>query len=486
MPDNDIDLLAIDRGTVTAPAGCGKTHLIAEALTRYGDGKPILVLTHTNAGVVALRGRLDRAGVPAKTYRLSTIDGWAMRLISTFPARSAHNADLLQLAHPRTDYPKIRVAAAKLLEAGHVNDILAASYARLIVDEYQDCSIWQHALVAYVAQILPTSVLGDPMQAIFGFGGDDLAKWEEDVCTYFPLTGELTTPWRWINVGTEPLGRWLLDVRGKLLRGESIDLQTAPASVNWVELDGTEDHQRRLRAARVRPQGGQGCVLIVGDSKNPKGQQQFASQTPGAITVEAVDLRDLVAFARAFDLTAPDAFDRLAYFAQRVMRNVGAADLVRRVQSLVRGTARKPPTDVETVALSFVRTPSHRTAVDVLVGIGKEGGVSTHRPAVLRACIKALQLCDGTEGLSFHDAVIRMREQNRLVGRPLPRRAVGSTLLLKGLEAEVVVILNADALDARNLYVAMTRGSQALTVCSQYSVLNPCAGHIRSRAGPLR
>ena len=66
-----------------------------------------------------------------------------------------------------------------------------------------------------------------------------------------------------------------------------------------------------------------------------------------------------------------------------------------------------------------------------------------------------------------------MREQNRLVGRPLPRRAVGSTLLLKGLEAAVAVILNADALDARNLYVAMTRGSKALTVCASSAVLNP-------------
>ena len=473
MPENDIDLLAIDRGTVTAPAGCGKTHLIAKALTRHGGGKPILVLTHTNAGVVALRGRLDQAGVPATTYRLSTIDGWAMRLISTFPARSGHNADLLQLARPRTDYPNIRVAAANLLKTGHVNDILAASYARLIVDEYQDCSIRQHAVLAYAARTLPTCVLGDPMQAIFGFGGDGLAKWDDDVCAYFPLAGDLATPWRWINAGAEPLGRWLLDVRCKLLHGEPIDLREAPAGVTWVELDGTEDHRRRLRAARVRPPDDQGCVLIIGTSTNPDSQRQFASQTPGAITVEAVDLRDLVVFASAFDLNAPDALERLVNFAQRVMRNVGAADLLRRVQSLVRGTARKPPTDVETAAISFVCTPSHHAAVDVLVEIGKEGGVSAHRPAVLRACIKALQHCSGAEGLSFHDAAIRMREQNRLVGRPLPRRAVGSTLLLKGLEAEVAVILNAAALDARNLYVGMTRGSKALTVCAPSPILNP-------------
>ena len=76
--------------------------------------------------------------------------------------------------------------------------------------------------------------------------------------------------------------------------------------------------------------------------------------------------------------------------------------------------------------MDFVRRPNYLAAVDVLVEIGKLAGVRQHRPAVLRACIRALQLCSGTEGLSLHDAAIRMREQNRLVGRPLPRRAVGA------------------------------------------------------------
>jgi DNA helicase-2/ATP-dependent DNA helicase PcrA len=473
MPDDDIDLLAIQRGTVTAPAGCGKTHLIASALRRHSGGKPILVLTHTNAGVVALRGRLDRLGVASRAYRLSTIDGWAMRLISTFPGRSVHAAKLLALANPRDDYPNIRVAAAKLLKAGHVSDVIAATYDRLIVDEYQDCSIRQHAVVGYAARTLSTCVLGDPMQAIFGFGSDDLAKWDEQVCGYFPLVGELATPWRWINAGAEPLGRWLLQVRGMLLRGEPVDLRAAPDGVTWIELDGSEDHQRRLRAARVRAPGADGTVLIIGDSTNPDSQRQFASQTPGAVTVEAVDLRDLVSFARSFNLDAADVLENLAKFAQGVMRNVGAADLVRRVHSLARGAARNPPTDVEATALAFMRAPSHRAAVDVLVEIGKQAGVTSHRPAVLRACLKALEFCEGADSPSFHDAAIRMREQNRLVGRPLPKRAVGSTLLLKGLEAEAAVILNAASLDSRNLYVAMTRGSKTLTICSPRPVLNP-------------
>src|SRR5262245_20898282 len=117
MPEDDeIDLLTIQRGTITAPAGCGKTHLIADALKRHDSAKPVLILTHTNAGVVALRGKLDRLGVPSRAYRLFTIDGWAMRLISMFPQRSAHDPSLLALAHPATDYPNIRVAAARLLK----------------------------------------------------------------------------------------------------------------------------------------------------------------------------------------------------------------------------------------------------------------------------------------------------------------------------------------------------------------------------------
>src|SRR6266540_2521296 len=117
MPGDDIDILAINHGSITAPAGCGKTQLIADALKRHVEAKPVLVLTHTNAGVVALRNRLDRANVPSNSYRLSTIDGWAMRLISTFPQRSGHDPRILNLADQRSDYPNIRGAAANLLKA---------------------------------------------------------------------------------------------------------------------------------------------------------------------------------------------------------------------------------------------------------------------------------------------------------------------------------------------------------------------------------
>ena len=469
----EVDLFSFDLGAVVAPAGCGKTHLIAETIKHYSGTKPLLILTHTNAGVVALRGRLDAAGVPTSNFRLSTIDGWAIRLVSTFPVRSSLNPELLKLSSPATDYPNIRAAAVRLVRDNHIGDVLKASYAGLVVDEYQDCSLRQHALIAFASTVLPTRVLGDPLQAIFGFGQDGLANWDGQVCARFPVRGQLATPWRWINAGNESLGRWLLEIRQALLRGDPIDLQSAPNTVRWVELNGADDHARRLEAARVRAPNDDGRVLIIGESTSPESQRRFASQTPGAVTVEAVDLRDLVSFARSFDLASTNALQKALQFAESVMTNVGGNELLRRLASIRTGTARNPPTVTELAAQRFSSEPSHSAAVDLLVELGKQAGVRTYRPAVLRSCIKALNLCRGTHGLSFYDAAIRMREQNRLVGRPLPKRAVGSTLLLKGLEADISVILNAADLNSRNLYVAMTRGSRGLVVCSPTAILRP-------------
>ena len=154
-------------------------------------------------------------------------------------------------------------------------DILASSYARLIVDEYQDCSIPQHAIVYYTAPALPVCVLGDPMQAIFGWQGNELIDWDKYVCQHFPLAGELQTPWRWKNANTEALGRWLLDVRRALREGKPIDLSAAPPEVSWVHLDGVENRVRQLRAARTKAPDRDRTVLIIGKSTSPPSQQEF-------------------------------------------------------------------------------------------------------------------------------------------------------------------------------------------------------------------
>ena len=82
-----------------------------------------------------------------------------------------------------------------------------------------------------------------------------------------------------------------------------------------------------------------------------------------------------------------------------------------------------------------------------------------------------LQICRGSPDVTPADAAIQVREQGRLIGRPLARRTVGSTLLLKGLEAEMAVVLDPATMDRKHLYVAITRGSKKLVVCSHTQLI---------------
>jgi hypothetical protein len=467
----EIDLRTIGRGLVIAPAGCGKTQLITDALARHNGSKPILVLTHTNAGVAALRGRLERAGVKPSTYRSATLDGFAIRLISTFPQRAGHDPRIVTGARP--NYEAIRDTATRLVAAGHLHDVLAASFDYLFVDEYQDCSIRQHALVTWLAQSLPTAIVGDPFQAIFGFNAaDPLADWQTDVLSFFPKAGELATPWRWNNAGEQGLGQWLLSIRPDLAAGKPIDLRNAPGNVQWIQLDGRQDDGLRQAAAAVDAPGDT-KVVIIGDSTDPRGQRRLARQVEGAVTVEAVDLRDLTDFGSALDLAKPEALSVVADFAENLMNAFSADDLVRSVVAARAGKLGRALSGIEQAAARFEATRSLADVADLLTAINRAGRVRCYRPAVLAAAQRALQLAASPDGPSFREATVTIREHSRLIGRPLAKRSVGSTLLLKGLEADISVVLNAGALNARNLYVAMTRGSRQVLVCSPSPILNP-------------
>lgn len=468
----ELDLFAIARGSVTAPAGCGKTQLIADTLAAHTGGKPILVLTHTNAGVAALRARMARATIPSSAYRISTIDGFAMRLAGKFPLRSGLPAKALELANPGQDYPAIREAAANLLQAGHINAPLRATYARLLVDEYQDCNAAQHRLVTWAAEALPTCVLGDPMQAIFGFGGNRLVNWQADVETHFPPVGILQAPWRWRLAGTEDLGQWLLNARMLLQAGQSVELQGAPVAVQWVQLDAATADERRRAAARTRGRNAQDSVLIIGDAMNVRGRYQLTSQTPGATVVERVDLVEFIQFARTFDPAGADPLRQVVDFAASLMTGVGSTALLQRLQVLMHGRPRNPATPIEAAAVAFARSPSLADASRLLQAFAQQPGTHIYRPEVLRCCQGAMQAA-ARGSCSLHAAALQARERQRHMSRPVARRAVGSTLLLKGLEADVAVVLEPQTMTAQHLYVALTRGARQLVVCSPTSILVP-------------
>ena len=473
MPD-DIDLLDVTRGTVEAPAGCGKTELIVSTLRRQSDPKPVLVLTHTNAGVAALRHRLSRHRVPQDRYRLSTIDGWALRILKTFPARSGIAPAHLDLEDARRDYPAIKAAIARLLAGRHIDDVLFATYSRVIVDEYQDCDPDQHAVVCHLATILSTVVLGDPMQEIFNWRGHH-PDWDDDVVGTFPLVAELTRPWRWENAGAHELGAWLLEARRTLKAGGRIDLRTAPPDVTWVHLDRVTDHEKqRLACLTQSPRAG-GEVLIMTGGIQKDLQRKLAKQTPGAVTVEAVDLTEVTDFAREVALVAPGNLEAALDFAFAVMTGVDREGIAARAATIAAGRHRAPPEAHELAAIRYREVGDAASLIALFDALEAAQGARTFRPEILRTCIKALR--SSGPDVSFLEAAKRIREQQRVLGRLLPTKAVGSPLLLKGLEGDVAVILDASDFDRdaaknrKNLYVALTRGSRKLVVCSPTHLL---------------
>lgn len=467
----EIALFDFPRGSITAPAGCGKTQLITDTLIQHAGPKPILILTHTNAGVAALRARMARSRVPPASFRIATLDGFAMKLIGKFPARSGHNPAIMQLANRGADYPAIRAAAISLLSGQHLDQVLRSTYSHLLVDEYQDCNQAQHIIVTWLAASLPTYVLGDPMQAIFDIAQNRLVNWNTDVLHHFPRIGGLATPWRWRLAQAENLGLWLLQVRERLEAGQPIDLTNAPPEVQWVQVHPANADAQRRNAALTPLQNGE-SALIIGDARNTAGRQRLTSQTPGATTVEAVDLPDLITFAQSFELAGPMALSQIANFAASLMTGVGVTAYLARVETIRNGRNRTPPTVAESFAVTYLAAPSFAGVIDLLQQLSQQQDCRVYRPEILRCCIAALRMA-ASNTHTFREAAIQIRERNRMQGRPLSRRAVGSTLLLKGLEADVAVILVPEQMNARNLYVAMTRGAKRLIVCSQQSVLAP-------------
>ena len=215
-----LELLSKERCFLEAPAGCGKTHTIAEAVGIQEDGVQ-LVLTHTHAGVHSLQQKLNGLRVPRTKYRLDTIAGWSLRIANYYPKTASF---LKRFPDNSADYDLIYRGVAELLQHMFMKKIIRLSYAGIIVDEYQDCTLLQHKLILALSVIRPCRILGDPLQGIFRFGDQSqFLNWDEHVRGSFDEIPMLDHPFRWADKNM-PLGRWLLAMRNEIKEGNPIDL----------------------------------------------------------------------------------------------------------------------------------------------------------------------------------------------------------------------------------------------------------------------
>ncbi len=128
------------KGYVIAPAGYGKTYLIAEAVNE-GSARQ-LILTHTFAGVDSIKTKLIQLGVPSSKYQVETIASWTLRLCLAYPATSGWATQ-----NPvGKQWNKLYGSCLGLLAKTFIRHVILSTYAGVYVDEYQDCTELQHTL----------------------------------------------------------------------------------------------------------------------------------------------------------------------------------------------------------------------------------------------------------------------------------------------------------------------------------------------------
>ena len=238
MKPEEISLIqAKQNAAIVAPAGHGKTEMITDLVDKLSGKK--LVLTHTNSGVDALQQRMSRKTISKEKYCLSTISSFCMKWCDAYP-----NTAGIDPAIKMTDnmfYAMVHAGAVRIFQNEWARKVIETTYSCVIVDEYQDCVLLQHQLFVELNKTLPVYVLGDPLQAIFGFK-EKLVSWKS-IC--FDITPIETYPWRWEK--TNPaLGKYLNDVRTQLLpglNGQRVKLSTAPnqAAVHRISTSALHD-----------------------------------------------------------------------------------------------------------------------------------------------------------------------------------------------------------------------------------------------------
>ena len=472
-------VLAVQPCSVTLPAGAGKTELIAasvaEAVHRGGTS---LVLTHTHAGVDALRRRMKKFGVMRDRFVVRTIDSWSYDLIAHFP-------DLAGLAVPTipdwTRSTEYHLAAARAAGTPAVAKMLRLSYTNLFVDEYQDCVLDQHNLVLSLSGSIPTTVLGDPLQSLLTFGETPPVDWDSDVLPNFPEVVVDHRPRRWEPDHAE-LGQWLVDIRTELTDGMPISFSGTP--VRWVR----KSDDRTFVSECMKALGQEGTIAVLGRFRHDC--VSAASKLSGRYTVmEALDEKATLAFAAKVDTGSGAAVAHaVVEFAAKcsvgIPTHISSAKRKRLLNGLSFVTRDEDlkPTYEAVVRVREQPTPTTvRTAFELL---GDLQGVSIHCREAWNEVSRSLAAA-AADGCTVTEALPLARSHTRAAGRQAAARVVSRPLLVKGLEYDHVIILDPTAYGAQELYVALTRGSKSVTVISDSSTL-PVARMQAHKKSPTR
>lgn len=461
------------KSMLIAPAGYGKTYSIAACL-EHTDGKQ-LILTHTHAGISSIKEKIKAANISPTLYHIETITSYAQKYVLSFYTGN----DIPRQENSREYYPFIIDKAIQIFNKQSVKEIIAATYAGLFVDEYQDCSLSQHDLVLALSEFLPTRVLGDPLQGIFNFGHDGLVNLDDDVQMngFVESTYELTEPYRW-KATNEPLGDDLKQIREKLLLREPIDLRNYPSIQIYIEneVDLFNPSSRYCRSLWKMLEE-QNLLIIYPESHNIESRKRIVGNFRNSfVLVEAIDDKNFYEVAKIIDTVTNENIEKTLRDVCQSLFNIAG------VAKWFNETGFKRKTGAEEIALlAPIRerlllaktTCNTKEFLGLLQLVSRLPDIKTSRKELLKDVLKSLESAI-VNNVSVYESMISQRNHIRRIGRKVFGKSIGTTLLTKGLEFETVIVLNAHKFKChKNLYVALTRASHKLIVFTNNQILTP-------------
>lgn len=476
------EFLTKDKSMIIAPAGYGKTHTIMECLHIIEASKKCLILTHTHAGIASIKEKMQKGGVDPKRFSIDTISSFALQYTNAFHVNKAE----IPKAEKNNDYFNFAIdIATKIFKTKPLRVVIKSSYSKLLVDEYQDCTSLQHKMILALSDILPTHILGDPLQGIFEFRNNTIVDMEsnEEMKGLNQNIQTLDTPWRWNQHGSIDLGQALSQIRTLLLRGTPINLTYFHPHINVViEPENNYlvagSNSKQIIWREINNRNTDSLLLLHPNSTSVYPRIKFIQQFSNTVRlIESIDDKDYYKFSNNFDtLTGQNLINKILDFA----KNISSKTVIGQWFN-DNGILKNKRSDEDKIVVQklrgiidlIIQQKSFKNIAILISELVHLPNNKCYRMELKKDMVKALELAHA-EGDTVYESMKKNRDILRRVGRNIKGRCIGTTLLTKGLEFDVVIILNAHLFtNPKHLYVALTRASKKLIVFSQNSTLNP-------------
>lgn len=468
---------------VEAPGGCGKTHqgaAYARDIASSGGHGRVLILTHTHAACSVFHSRTRDV---ASRVEIRTIDSLIAQLASVYHIGLGLPPDAATWARQNDDgHDWLAVKAAALLRRyPAIARALACRYPVVICDEHQDSSGERHDFIMSIhEQGAKLRVFADPMQTVFTNkaydGGCPALDWPA-LTQAAARFEELDQPHRW-NDGCPHLGRWVLDARAALKRGEQVDLrQNLPPSLTVVRADNQAQRNLEYRPVNAdrRPidafvdEQNSLMVLTRHNAAVNSLRSAFRRRLPLWEGHTRKALEQYVDSLGRADGDRDAVAAALIDFLQTTsigFTDAGYANTFRQdVSEECRRARRQKPAKLQELAKLIVDEPDHRGASKVLLRIAElRAADDDFRPVQIDA-VREFHEAARLGAFESAEAGFAELSHRRTYTRPSPPAKCISTIhKAKGLECQSVVIAPCDAVAFRDnpvsrclLYVAMSR-----------------------------